>query len=134
MVAGGFAGSDAGNKSAVLLNHTSDIVGIELYLSVEIRKEDNEKEHKQRIKVSSHSQPFVPPNHEGVSASDELHNHLREHNKAGREDNRHNPAGIDLDGDMRGLSAVHFVAFDLFCVLNGYPAFAQIDENDKSEQ
>ena len=35
---------------------------------------------------------------------------------------------------MGGLSAVHFVAFDLFGILNLYLAVRHIDENDNEEQ
>lgn len=84
--------------------------------------------------MSGSSHPGVPPNDEVVGRTDELHYHLREHNKARREDDRHNAAGVYFDRNKGGLSAVHLVTLNLLGVLYGDSSFGHIDENDKTEQ
>ena len=136
IVAGGLSCSDTGNKSAVLLDHSCHVVRIELYLRVEIREEYNKQEHDRSVQIAAYAHPLIPPSDEaaGHIGIRELHDHLGEHDQRGSEDDRHNAAAVDFDRNVRGLSAVHFISFDLFRVLDGYSSFAVVHEDDQSEE
>ena len=136
IIAGGLSCSDTGNKSAVLLDHSRYVVRIELDLRIEVCEEDDEQEHERSVQMSAYAHPSVPPSHEaaGRIRISELHDHLGEHDQGRSEDDRHNAAAVDLDRNVRGLSAVHLVSFDLFRILYGDTSFAVVNENDQTEQ
>ena len=132
-VAGRFARSDTGNKSAVLLNVSCNVVRIELNHCVEIAESENEhcKEHIVYRRTRSHV-CFVPCRRFGVCRK-ELDDHLREHEQRRCENYRHNAASADANGDVGGLTAVHFVALDLFGVLHGHSSLCAVHEHDEHE-
>ena len=56
------------------------------------------------------------------------HDHLREHQERGGEDDGHDAAAVHSDGDVGGLTAVHLVALDLLGVLHRDSALGKVDE------
>ena len=64
-----FAGPQPRDIAAVLLNVARHFFGIELYLRVEKREEQNEDTYKHRINGFAYAQPFLPPNVETVGGA-----------------------------------------------------------------
>lgn len=111
-------GSDAGDKSAVLLNVLRNIVGIKLNGRVEVCEEYNENCKEQRIKISVCGEPRREDG-EFLIGPEQSHDKLRERQNRVSEDERKNAGAVYLDGDKRRLSAVHLSALNLLCILNG---------------
>ena len=138
----GFSGTNAGNESAVLLNVFGYVLGIELNHRVEVCEEDDKHYHKDVVYQTSppctarSSHVSHPPLSESAFGKfgNKADYHLREHNKRRREDDRHNARRVYPDGNERRLSAVHFIAFDLLCVLNGDSSLAAVHKYDEREQ
>lgn len=60
-------------------------------------------------------------------------NHLREADDREGENQRHDAAARNPDGNDGRLAAVHFSALDLLGVLDGNLTFGKIDEYDRKE-
>ena len=134
-----FTGTNTLNKAAVLLNTLGHVLRIELHLRVEERECEDEYAEHQRVHDRAPAfrrrrHPVRPPSVERVVAVvDKAADHLRETQNREREDERHNAAAADTDGNGRRLTAVHFSALDLFRILYGYLSFRKIYVDDRKE-
>ena len=124
------------NKPAVLLNALGYVFGIELDLCIKEReRKDQQAQYddvdpcpRPRAAADVLCVPAV-----GITAPEQTHDQIGQADDRKREDQRHNAAAGDLDRDNGGLSAVHFSALDLLCILNRDTAFRKVDRHDKSK-
>lgn len=131
------ARSDARQKAAVLLNVFTDLRRIKLNLRIEKRKYENPHRHKDEVK--HHAPPIAAGGHIAspphicaiLSRTEETEYHLRETQQRERKDEGQNAAAVDFDGYVGRLSAVDFVAFDLFGILNLKLSFRTVNPDDK---
>ena len=134
-----FTGANTLNETAVLLNTLGYVFCIELHLRVEEREREDEKAKDHRVDNSTAcnrrrtGHPLRPPSVEPAVRPEQACNHLREADDGEREDQGHNAASCDSDGDHRRLSAVHLSAFDLLCVLYGHFPFGKVYVYDCKE-
>ena len=128
-----FARSYAGDKSAVLLNVFGYVFGIELDLSVEITKSENEQCQEDVVDCGAASHISRIPSRSRCVAEKELDDHLREHKQGRCENDGHNATTVDANGDIRRLTAVHLVALDLFRVLHRDSSLCAVHKDDEHE-
>jgi len=64
---------------------------------------------------------------------DELGQGRREHDDRRREDGRDDARRVDLEGQVRGLPAVHFAPHDALGILHGNPALPRLHEDDGAD-
>lgn len=128
-----FTRSYALDSSAVLLQVDRNVNGVELDLRVEVSEEYDEQEGEDVVYRRACAQVLSIEAYYAVVLREEGQYHLREQHERRCEDDRHNAASVDLHGNVGGLTAVHFVTFDLLCVVDFDPAFAAVDEYDEQE-
>ena len=107
------------------------VFGIELDLSIEIAESEDKQCQKYVVDRGAASHVLSIPNCRFGVAEEELDDHLREHKQGRCENDRHNAATVDADGDIRGLTAVHLVALDLFGVLHRDSSLCTVHKDDK---
>ncbi len=122
-----------GNKSAVLLNVSRNVLGIELYLRVEVREEKYQKSRKNKVYRSTGSEPGHPPTVETAVGRYDRRDELRKRDYRRSEYDGKHACRVDLYGDIRALTAVLLSSFNLLGVGYGHASFGRVDEYDKSE-
>lgn len=133
-IAGGFTRTNAGDKSAVLLDILRHVFGVELNLCIEVCKEQNEDNHEHVVRPSTRTHMLCIPCVRAAFGPEQCHNHLREHEKGRCEDDGHNAASVDSDRNVGGLTAVHLVTLDLFAVLNRDSSFRHVHKHYEREE
>ena len=101
-----FTRTDTLNKPTVLLNVFGYVFGVELHLRIEERERENQNAKYERInnftagnrRVCRH--PLRPPRIEATAGPEHTGNHLRETQNGEREDQRHNTAARNSDGNV----------------------------------
>ncbi len=135
-----FTGTNTLDKAAVLLNTLRYVFGVELHLCVEEGERKDQQAQYERVHdrlrpLRGRRHPAVPELRKPAFRAriDQAANHLRETQNGEGENQRHNAATGNSDGNGRRLTAVHFSTFDLLCVLYGNFSFGKIDVNDRKE-
>ncbi len=130
------ARTDTGNKAAVLLDTLGNIFGIEL----DLRVEEREREDQQAEDENIHPRPrpraaadilSIPTAR--ITVPEQPHEQVGKADDRKREDQRHDAAARNFDGDDRSLTAVHLSALHLLCVLHRNAALCKVDQNDECE-
>lgn len=136
--------SDTLYRSAVLLEISCYVLRVELYLSIEVCKEDNQTEHYEIVEYPAYPLP-VAARSAGIAEGKvvvvvlrirtcKLEYHQRNRHKGRCEDDGHNTRTVDLDRNEGRLSAVHFVALYLFSVVDFDSSLAAVYEYDERKQ
>jgi len=116
------AGTNAGDRTALLHKVIGNLNRIERNRNVEISKCDDQNKEQNRIDNAVCGKKFI----EEVILlhACELHDCDRERNDRARKDDRHNTGHIELDREIGTLTAVLFSANSAFCVLNRNSSFS----------
>ena len=123
-VGGALAGTDAGDEATVLAHVVGDVVGAEDDGDIEICEEDDGDDLEDFVPGLAGGDGAEDWAEEGrvlqgvtedVGAGEEQR---RRQDRAGKDD-RHDAAGVDLEGKEGGLTAHHLAANDALGVLDG---------------
>src|SRR5580698_1795881 len=131
-VGGALAGTNAGYKAAVLPHIVGNVIGAEDDRDVEVGKEDNAHDVQELIPGFPRAQAVEDACQEPVVA----HEFGRGKEQRGGqyragEDDGHHAAGVDLEGQMRGLAAHEAPADDPLGVLHRNAPLAALHEDDE---
>ena len=119
---GGSAGTNAGDRTALLHKVVGNLNRIEGDGNVEISECDDQNEEQHCVDNAVAGKCFV----EEVFFLNtcELHDRDRERDDRAREDDRHNTGHVELDREIGALTAVLFSANRTFCVLDRNSSFS----------
>ena len=131
-VSGGLAGTEAGDKSAVLLQVVGNLHRIVLDGGVEPAEEEDQQEVEHPVDPAGAGEHvLIPPAAgvagEGTDGSGDGHDGLGK-------DHRQHTGHAHLDGQVGALTAVDLPAHHTLGVLNGNPALGIVDENNEYHQ
>ena len=123
------AGTNTGDRAALLHKVVGNLNRIEGDGNVEISKCDDQNEEQDRVNNAVSGKCLVEE--VGFLDTGKLHNRDRKRNDRAREDDRHNTGHIELDREIGALTAVLFSADRTFCVLNGNSSFRISEPNNE---
>ena len=132
-VRGALAGADSGNEGARLAEVVGDVVRLHHDGDVEVGEEDDAQHVEQLVPRVAGRSAWD----DGLQEAVVLHplrlaeQHGRRKDGAG-EDDRHDAAGVHLEGQMAGLAAHHAPADDAPRALDGNAPLAALDKDDES--
>src|SRR3984957_713775 len=132
VIGGAFAGTDAGDKSAVLPHVVGNLVGIEDNRHIEVGKENNPYGIEECVKRLAPAQP-VDQVAKGPVVAQAVSHGLRHSQDRGGEDYRHDAAGVDAQGQVGGLASHNFAADYALRVLHRNAAFAALYIDDERD-
>ncbi len=138
---GGAARPDAGNESALSLQHLGLPLRVELDRRVEVGEEDDQREqdhhvpdaHPPGLAAEVAVDPPAHPGQEPVVRRNRRHQQRREQHHRRGEDHRDHAGGVHLQGDVGGLAAHHPPAPDPLGELDGDPPLRLVDVDDRHD-
>ena len=136
IVGSGFTGTVTEDCTTVLLQVVSNFNRIKGNGEVEVCKRDDQKEERYGIEPTVGCKELRKSAPEVIGLLGDATQRKdggNERNDRGSEDDGHNTGHIQLEGKIRGLTAVHLTADNLLCILNGQSAFCVGHINDEHE-
>ena len=128
------AGTDTSDRAAVLLKVASDLDRIERDLNIELSERNYQKEHRDRVEpgiVREKVYDMIP--YAAFVRLDDKRERGRQGDDRACEDDRHNTGHIQLDRQIRGLTAVHLATDNLLSILYGNPSLTVGNEDNEHD-
>ena len=125
-----FAGTDTGDKAALLHEVVGNLYGVKGYGNIEISECDykNKEEYDVERAVCVKQMLYYVPECLFLECAREVFNDREycgdEGNDRAREDDGHNAGHVELDREVGVLAAVHLTAYNSLCVLYGDSSFS----------